>query len=334
MPLPRPFTVTLAAAATLGLAAEHDPAQLEVMLESLSNVQLRSLAAGLATRIARDQQPGQTPPATPSVTPAQDISSPAHVCDVAIEAAAKTFGTTPEAVLSPARAQEVSDARAVAMTAARTNGLSLPQIAEHFGRDHSSVIHAVRRTGDRPRLSAAASAIAEDITSRYQQVTEERPALRLVRDPETAAAAHKPTPQDLTLVGSAIDAAARKFGTDPDLLRGPDRTRMVADARAVAMTAARINGLSLPKIAAEFGDRHHTVVLEATRRIEKTPPLRELAEQIAKDIPKAKPSNAGGGERRTTLDEQVTTTPAGGQQADRAAASLTLTSQPALAPRR
>jgi hypothetical protein len=242
--------------AVVGLATEHDPAQLEVILESLSNVQLRSLAASLATQIARDQEPGHTPPATPSVTPtAQDISSPAHLCNVAIEAAARTFGTTPEAVLSPARAQEVADARAVAMTAARTNGLSLPQIAEQFGKDHSSVIHAIRRTGDRPRLAAAASAIAEDITSRCRQVTEARPALRLIRDPEATTAAQ-----------------AHPEGPDPERLRGPDRTRMVADARAVAMTAARIKGLSLPKIAAEFDDRHHTVVLHSTRRVEKTRP--------------------------------------------------------------
>jgi chromosomal replication initiation ATPase DnaA len=311
------------------------------MLESLSNVQLRALAAALAaalaTRIAHDQAPGQPAQPAPALSPAkaQDISSPAHVCEVAIEAAAKTFGTTPEAVLSPARAQEVSDARAVAMTAARTNGLSLPQIAEHFGRDHSSVIHAVRRTGERPRLAAAASAIAEDIASRYQQVTAERPALRLVRDPETVAASHQATAHDLTLVDAAIDAAARKFGTDPEVLRGPDRTRMVADARAVAMTAARINGLSLPKIAAEFGDRHHTVVLQAIRRIEKTPPLRDLAEQIAKDIPKAEAAmNDRSRGRTATLEEQVTTSPARGRQADRAAAALAPANQPAAGSRR
>jgi len=327
--------------AVIGLAGEHDPAQLEVMLDSLSNVQLRALAAILATRLAHDGSRIPTTATAEQVTPAQDLSSPAHVCEVAIEAAAKTFGTTPEAVLSAARAQEVSDARAVAMTAARTNGLSLHQIAEHFGgRDHTSVIHAVRRTGDRPRLAAAASAIAEDITSRYQQVTEERPALRLVRDREDLAAERaaerQPTAADLTMVGSAIAAAAKTFGTDPETLRGPDRTRMVADARAVAMTAARMNGMSLPKIAAEFGDRHHTVVLQATRRIEKTPPLRELAERIAKDIPKAETTSTsvGAGRRTPPVDEQVTTSPSRGQQADRAAAALNPASQPSAAPRR
>ncbi|MGY2872862.1 hypothetical protein ACVW00_000052 [Marmoricola sp. URHA0025 HA25] len=303
--------------AVVGLAAEHDPAQLEIMLESLSNVQLRSLAAALATQIARDQEVGQAPPAPPSVTPtAQGISSAAHLCNVAIEAAAKMLGTTPEA-------------------AARTNGLTLPQIAEHFGRDDSSVIHAIRRTGERPRLAAAASVIAEDITSRYQQVIEERPGLRLIRDPETTSAAHKPIPQDLTVVAAAIEAAARKFGTHLELVRGPDRTRMVADARAVAMTAARIKGLSLPKIAADFDDRHHAVVLHSTRRVEKTPPLRELTEQIAKDIPKAAPSGTGGDVRHAVmLDGQVTTTPARGQQANRAVAGTVAVTQSAVAPPR
>jgi chromosomal replication initiation ATPase DnaA len=313
--------------AVIGLATEHDPAQLEVMLDSLSNVQLRSLSAALATRIAHNQ--------TTSLPPAQNISSPEHMCNVAIEAAAKTFGTTAEAILSSARAQEICDARAVAMTAARANGLSLAKIAEHFDKDHGSVIHAVRRTTDRPRLAAAASSIAEDITSRYQQITEERPALRLVgSEPESAAGAPKPAAQDVTVVGAAIEAAAWTFETDPQLLRGPDRTRPVADARAVAMTAARINGLSLPKIAAEFGDRHHTVVLQATRRIEKTAPLRELAERIAKDIPKAENPSTAASPHRATPAQRTTRTPARGQQADRAAAALAPASQPALAPRR
>jgi len=306
--------------AVIGLAAEHDPGQLEVLLESLSNVQLRSLAASLATRIAHDQQP------------AKDISAPEHVCDVAIEAAAKTFGTTPEAVLSTARAQKVCDARAVAMSAARANGLSLPKIAERFGKDHGSVIHAIKRTADRPRLAAAAATIAEDITNRYQQVSEERPTLRLVAEPDQVP--QKASPQDLTLVGAAIDAAARTFGTNPDALRGTDRTRTVSDARAVAMTATRLTGLSLPKTAAEFGDRHHTVVLQATRRIEKTPPLREIAERIAKDLPVAENPDTERGARRMSTSEQITTPPARGQHADQQAAALAAATQPALAPRR
>lgn len=310
--------------AVIGLAAGHHPGQLEVLLESLSNVQLRSLAASLATRIAYEQQP------------VRDISAPEYVCEVAIEAAAKTFGTTPDAVLSPARAQEVCDARAVAMSAARASGLSLPKIAEEFGKDHGSVMHAIKRTADRPRLAAAAATIAEDITNRYQKATEERPALRLVREPESAP--QQATPADLTLVGAAIHAAARTFGTDPDAMRGTDRTRTVADARAVAMTAARMSGLSQPKIAAEFGGRDHTSVLHATRRIQKTPPLREIAERIAKDLPTAQSPGEDRRARRTPPSEQVTeqvsTTPARGQLADRQTAAVAATASTALAPRR
>jgi chromosomal replication initiation ATPase DnaA len=134
--------------AVIGLAAEHDPGQLEVLLDSLSNVQLGSLAASLATRIAHEQTPGHAP--------AQDISAPEHVCDVAIEAAARTFGTTPEAVLSTARAQEVCDARAVAMSAARANWLSLPKIAAAL-RKGPRLSHR-RRPADRRPAGAAPGA--------------------------------------------------------------------------------------------------------------------------------------------------------------------------------
>ncbi len=49
------------------------------------------------------------------------------------------------------------------------------------------------------------------------------------------------------------------------------------------MTAARMRGQSLPQIARHF-DRDHTTVLHATRRIEKTPPLRDLAAKIASEL--------------------------------------------------
>lgn len=43
------------AEAVIGLAADHDTGRLEVLLESLSHVQLRSLAASLATRAALER---------------------------------------------------------------------------------------------------------------------------------------------------------------------------------------------------------------------------------------------------------------------------------------
>jgi hypothetical protein len=96
-------------------------------------------------------------------------------------------------------------------------------------------------------------------------------------------------------VEHAVVAAAEAFGTTPEVLLGADRTRATADARAVAMTAARIHGHSLPAIARPF-DRDHTTVLSATRRIEKTPPLRDLAAKIAADLPEQPASRIGVGD--------------------------------------
>ncbi|NHA01266.1 hypothetical protein G5V59_19250 [Nocardioides sp. W3-2-3] len=217
---------------------------------------------------------------------------------LAINAAAPMFGTTPEAILSAERSRPVSDARAVAMTAARETGLSLPAIAEHFNKDHGSVIHAVRRTAERPRLADAAARVSEHINSRYtarlpRSVRAEENVVDLPQRPPSS------TFEPDGPVEHAVVAAADAFNTTPEVLLGTDRSRAAADARAVAMAAARIHGHSLPTIARHF-ERDHTTVLLATRRIEKTPPLRDLAAKIAADLPE-QPAGAG----RLDVDEHV-----------------------------
>jgi chromosomal replication initiator protein len=75
------------------------------------------------------------------------------------EAACKRFGLTSEELLSPSRAVRVSWPRQVAMYLARElTGESLPAIGRQFGgRDHTTVLHAYRRTATR---------IVEDAESR------------------------------------------------------------------------------------------------------------------------------------------------------------------------
>lgn len=109
----------------LGAAGRGKHDQVADLIAPLDADQLRSLVTVLAV---------QTMPSAPA-------TGPAAVCELAINAAAPMFGTTPEAILSAERSRPVSDARAVAMTAAREVGLSLPTIAEHFNKDHGSVIH-------------------------------------------------------------------------------------------------------------------------------------------------------------------------------------------------
>lgn len=251
---------------------QHD--QVADLIAPLDADQLRSLVSVLAVQV------DQTKPSAPA-------TGPAAVCELAINAAAPMFGTTPEAILSAERSRPVSDARAVAMTAAREVGLSLPAIAEHFNKDHGSLIHAVRRTAERPRLADAAARVSEHVNDRYTA--------RLPRPEATVVSLHQDPPASTFEpdgpVEHAVVAAAEAFGTTPEVLLGTDRSRAAADARAVAMTAARIHGHSLPTIARHF-DRDHTTVLLATRRIEKTPPLRDLAAKIAAELPE-EPAGAG-----------------------------------------
>lgn len=326
----QPVTATAMTDAIVELAQRHDPGRLHTMLESLTSTQLRTVVVTLATRAAGDP------------SPAPDLTSPAQICEVAIAAAAAQFCTTPEAVRSPARSREITDARSVAMAAARSSGLSLPAIGAEFDRDHTTVMHAVNRVADRPRLAAAAAQITDRIvTAQQQSATPQRAPLRLVTNSEPQAP--RPTAvgaadeSRLGRVSAAIEAAARTFGTTPEALRGPDRDRPVAEARAVAMTAARMTGMSLPKIAAEF-DRHHTAVLQAVRRVEQIPPMRELAERIARDLPRdeATPTEQARARHLAQVPAEQPTghqSPTRGQQHDRLAGTA-VSSHLAAAPQR
>lgn len=66
---------------------------------------------------------------------------------------------------------------------------------------------------------------------------------------------------------------------------------------------------SLPAIARHF-DRDHTTVLSATRRIEKTPPLRDLAAKIAADLPSSQPAASEPATSSSMSPSPVTAPPA------------------------
>lgn len=146
----------LLAATVLAAAGRGDRGAITELTAPLDVDQLRILVATLAVQV--DQ-----------VMPDEAASGPAAVCGLAINASAPLFGVTPEDIRSSQRSRPISDARAVAMTAARENGLSLPSIAEEFGKDHGSVIHAVRRTQQRPRLADAAARVTEHVNDRYTE---------------------------------------------------------------------------------------------------------------------------------------------------------------------
>jgi len=68
--------------------------------------------------------------------------------------------------------------------------------------------------------------------------------------------------------GLIIAQTAAYFGVSLDELTGPSRGRHLVMARQIAMYLCReLTGLSLPKIGAQFGNRDHTTVMYADRKI-------------------------------------------------------------------
>ncbi len=85
-------------------------------------------------------------------------------------AACRHFDISPQELLSPSRTTRVAWPRQVAMYLARElTDESLPAIGRHFGRrDHTTVIHAVRRTEQRIRTDTASRRAVDDLRSALQ----------------------------------------------------------------------------------------------------------------------------------------------------------------------
>ena len=83
-------------------------------------------------------------------------------------AACEHFGLTAEELVSPGRTQRVAWPRQVAMYLSRElTGESLPAIGRHFGgRDHTTVLHAWRRTGERIGSDPRAHRAVADLRAR------------------------------------------------------------------------------------------------------------------------------------------------------------------------
>ena len=147
------------AAAFAALVANANQSVVERTLDQMNAEQLRSLAIALATQVnAAENATGEV----------ADVG-PDGICAIAIATAAQSFGTTRDAVLSADRHRAVTDARAVAMTAARRGGLTLPAIATYFGKDHTSVMYAQNKVANNPRLSAVCSRIVDQLDEHYAE---------------------------------------------------------------------------------------------------------------------------------------------------------------------
>lgn len=77
----------------------------------------------------------------------------AIVAAIATEVAAGT-GLPLSSILSPRRDAALAQARQVVMFEARQRGLSYPAIGYAMNRDHTTIIHGVRREAERRGVSA------------------------------------------------------------------------------------------------------------------------------------------------------------------------------------
>jgi chromosomal replication initiator protein len=95
-------------------------------------------------------------------------AEPELTIDRVQELTCEAFGISREDLVSPSRAARVAWARQVAMYLARTHtGATLPAIGAHFGgRNHTTVMHACRRAGERVASDPEAQAVVRDLERR------------------------------------------------------------------------------------------------------------------------------------------------------------------------
>lgn len=102
---------------------------------------------------------------------------------------------------------------------------------------------------------------------------------------EREAASDEPTTGGGIGPNGIVAVVAAHFGVAAAEIAGPRRREGVIPARHVAMYLVRaLTPLSLPAIGRVFGHRHHTTVLAACQKVERTPALKAAAAEIALEM--------------------------------------------------
>ncbi len=133
-----------------------------IRVVAFSSLTGRPLDAELATEVLDGLYPKQDPP----VRSIDEIKT----------AACEQFGLSAEELLSPARTARISWPRQVAMYLSRElTRESLPAIGREFGgRDHTTVLHAWRRTEERISANPTSRAAVEELRTRLTSDTADR----------------------------------------------------------------------------------------------------------------------------------------------------------------
>jgi chromosomal replication initiator protein len=140
--------------------APHNVRALEgalIRVVAFASLTSRPVSSELATEVLRDLYPGAVARSARRLT-----------VEAIQELTAEAFGVTRDELLSSSRAARLAWPRQVAMYLAREHtGETLPAIGRSFGgRNHTTVMHACRRTADRLANDPEASAFVRRLTER------------------------------------------------------------------------------------------------------------------------------------------------------------------------
>jgi chromosomal replication initiator protein len=126
-----------------------------IRVVAYSSLTSRALSAELTREVLDGLYPTTQPPVR---------RGPPSIGEIT-DAACERFGLTPDELLSPSRATRVAWPRQIAMYLARElTGESLPAIGRQFGgRDHTTVMHAYRRTATRIADDAEARELVDSL---------------------------------------------------------------------------------------------------------------------------------------------------------------------------
>jgi chromosomal replication initiator protein len=154
---------------------EHLPPDALRALASKASANLRVLKGALTRVVALSSLTASdvTPNSVDRALPGAVISGPANESlepRQVQEAVAARLGLSVEQILSPTRSAPVARARQLAMYLTRElTDLSLPAIAEAFNRrDHTTVMHAIRKVERGALEDATLSRAVEELTSELQ----------------------------------------------------------------------------------------------------------------------------------------------------------------------
>ena len=133
----------------------------------------RPVSSALAAEVLGDLYPASRP--APGTAAGRD-PNPAATIDRIIELSAETYGFTVDELLSHDRRPALAAARQVAMYLAREHtGETLPAIGRRFGgRNHTTVMHACRRTAERLAQDPEAFDTVRRLTDRLHTPRDDR----------------------------------------------------------------------------------------------------------------------------------------------------------------